>query len=343
MDLDRVEDHLVAGLAGEVLGHGDLLRDVLLRVHHGRDTVIVLFGDLDQRGHVDQLVHDDLLVENGFAECFTGLGIFYRFLQGELGNHVGVDGQLEPFVLEIDHDTFEAVALLSQKVRDRDLAIFKTQFRGVRSVPSHLADFLGHLETRTGGLDDHQADSLVSRPSRPHSRRDEIGAGAARNESFGPVHDVVVPLADGARRNVGDVRTGIGFRNAQCRYLVAPQHRNHETLPLLLVSQLEDVRCGNVVRRNADGRTQGAAADQLFYVNDEHELVAGRAAVFFGEFQTEETRVTGFLVQTDVEYFLFFPFLDMGLDLFLHEFPDAVAEDPVVLAEVLLIHLTHLH
>src|SRR5262245_15510306 len=151
------------------------------------------------------------------------------------GAHRGVaeGGEPDPLVVELERDEAPAAVLLADEHVDRHAHVLVVGHAGVAVV--HRVD-RRRRETRELRVDDQDRDTLVARRVGVRARRepDVVGLVGAAGEDLGPVHDVVVALAQGRGLERRQVGPGLGLAVAD-REVDLPREDPGEEAPLLLL------------------------------------------------------------------------------------------------------------
>jgi hypothetical protein len=127
-----------------------------------------------------------------------------------------------------------------------------------------------------------------------HRGDEEVGVDAVGDERLRAVHDVVAVLADGGRRDPGQIGTGARLGHRDRRDQLPAREARQPTLLLLLGRVAGEVRQADVaVDRHPQVDGADAHALRLFaQYHVEAEVVDARAAVLLGHRHSEEAVLT---------------------------------------------------
>src|SRR5262249_45684983 len=126
-----VVDDLLHQVAGEQLGHADLLHRCLLAVVEVAGAVGEPAGRLDGGEVLDEAVPPDLELGQRLPERAALVAVAQRLLHQVLHPGDGTDGGHQALALEVGHHVVEALVLLAQDVARGDAAILEEEQSGV--------------------------------------------------------------------------------------------------------------------------------------------------------------------------------------------------------------------
>ncbi len=132
------------------------------RVHQLAGVVDQTPRGLDLDVHVRQHELDRLVFDDGLAELHALLGELDRLIQRPLRDAQRLRRDAWACAVERLEGDLEALAFLTQAIRDRNHAVLEDQFTGLRSADAHLVLDLAHAESRPVALDDEGADLLLA-------------------------------------------------------------------------------------------------------------------------------------------------------------------------------------
>ncbi len=165
----------------------------------------------------------DLEAGDAAAEGLALFGVVQGGFVGDLGGHVGHDGQAQAFRQEVAHDGDEAGVFGADQAVGRYPAVFEEQLGGVAGPPAHLAELLAGGEAGHVPVDQQQADAAVAFAAGADGDGVVVGAHAAGDEGLAAVDDVVVPIPYGTSPEVCHVGAAAGFGDRQGGDFIAPE------------------------------------------------------------------------------------------------------------------------
>ena len=146
-----------------------------------------------------------------------------------------------------------------------------------------------------------------------HSHGVVVGTGAAGDEGFAAVDDVMVAVFYSSGFQVGDVRAAAGFGDRQGGNFFAPEHRRYDLIAYLFPRPLGHRWQADIQGTDAGDKTAGGGAHQLFGHGYFHEDIAfTNATKRFREANAQQPCVACLLVDFPGEFAGFFPVVDMG-------------------------------
>src|SRR5690554_6509852 len=311
--LHRLASDFFAHVDGEVLGHGHLFDRVFAGLHQRRAAVGVFPGDVDLGGHVHQLVAVHLEACNRAAEGLGLSGVIQSGFVGDLGGHVGHDGQAQAFSQEVAHDGDKAGVFGADQAVGRYLAVLEEEFGGVAGPPAHFPELVAGGEAGGAFVDQQQADAAVAFAPGAHGDGIMVGADAAGDEGFAAVDDVVVAVFYGTGFQVGNVRAATGFGNRQGGNFFAPEHRRYDLFPNFLLRPLGHRRQADIQGADTGHEAARGGSHQFLGNCDFHKNIAFTdAAQSFREADAQESGVASELIDFAGEFTGLFPVVDMG-------------------------------
>ncbi len=235
----------------------------------------------------------------------------------------------ESLVLELPHLLRESLAgLEADEIRVRNGHVVERDLGGVARAHAQLLQRPGHRHTGQIRVDEEQRDAAVPRAGLGlDDERQEVGPGAVGDEHLAAVDDPRLAVSYRARRDVGDVRAGVGLGDGDRADLLARDRGPQVALTLFVRSELRQ-RGRRHVGLHRD-RHRDRARPAMRQLLDEHDLggkVAAGSAPTLGVVQPEEAQLAATPEDPVGEVARRFPLVDRRRQLLVDEPSDGCAQ-----------------
>mmetsp|Transcript_77200 Transcript_77200/g.236238 ORF Transcript_77200/g.236238 Transcript_77200/m.236238 type:complete len:337 (+) Transcript_77200:90-1100(+) len=214
----------------------------------------LLLHALDARGHLGNLVPDDLVVDQALAEGPAPPREGNRLGEANAGEAQHLHCEHEALVVEVDHGVLEAVTFFADQIGHRHSHVVELDVRGVRRPPA-LRLHPAHRDPWHAPLEHEHARSPTPRGvgSGPAQDGEEVSFHAASDPLLRAVHDVDIAFPRGCRADGADIGAAAWLGDAEACGLVARDAIADNARSELVAAVNHDRRQADVRRHEQPG------------------------------------------------------------------------------------------